>query len=205
MKKYNFISCRRFFLDHLLHKHIKTLSGLVLDIGGKKENKRGAFRLPNGSYEIYYVNLDLDSSPDLVAALPLLPIKNGVASYVICTEVLEYVDNLKDSIDVLSKLLKPSGVLYLSTPFLHRLHDDKCWDFNRYTSSHLDHTLRQYFSDVEIIPMGGLKSVIFDLMYYKTKSRLLKKILRFYGLFLARRDNTDDDVITTGFFCIARK
>lgn len=201
----DFISCRRSILDSLLTSNIKKLDRLVLDIGGKKINKRGKFRLPVGDYKILYINIEESSEPDLVAAIPNIPLSDEIADVIICTEVLEYVDGMDGSLSCMYRLLRKGGTLYLSTPFMHRMHDDSENDSNRYTSTYLTRYLNKHFEDVRVIPMGGVWAVVFDLIYYGIKSRWIRVISRFVGSIISKANNQGSVYVTTGFFCIARK
>ena len=42
----SFISFRRYYLDHELDENKQIFKGRVLDIGGKKDNRRGSFVPP---------------------------------------------------------------------------------------------------------------------------------------------------------------
>ena len=52
------ISARRYYIDYFYFKETNHLSGTVLDIGGKKENKRGFFK-PNNNLNCYYLTAPL--------------------------------------------------------------------------------------------------------------------------------------------------
>ena len=52
------ISLRRYYLDKYYQQNTNLLKGDVLDIGGKKNNKRGNFR-PNENLNMHYLNNDL--------------------------------------------------------------------------------------------------------------------------------------------------
>ena len=49
------ISSRRQYIDFFFREKTKDLKGDLLDIGGKKKNKRGAF-IPNQNLRCLYLN-----------------------------------------------------------------------------------------------------------------------------------------------------
>ena len=49
-------SFRRYYLDKLLDKHSDLISGKVLDVGGKKKGKRGAFDINSLNVDVIYLN-----------------------------------------------------------------------------------------------------------------------------------------------------
>ena len=57
------ISQRRNYIDKYFDTNTRNLSGVVLDIGGKKNNKRGNFK-PNKNLKIFYLNTDAHTNPD---------------------------------------------------------------------------------------------------------------------------------------------
>ena len=63
-----FISCRRYFLDRFLNSFLKNFSGLVLDIGGKRNDKRGTFRPTDKGVEWLYLNIDESTKPDFLSS-----------------------------------------------------------------------------------------------------------------------------------------
>ena len=57
------ISQRRYYLDKLYKDNTEKLKGDVLDIGGKKDNKKGNYK-PNSNLKMFYLNNDLTTNPD---------------------------------------------------------------------------------------------------------------------------------------------
>jgi hypothetical protein len=65
---------------------------------------------------------------------------------IICTEVLDHVNNPFQAASNMLSMLKPGGRVYASTPFNFRIHGPlpDCWRFT-------EHGLRQLFSGYEIV------------------------------------------------------
>jgi SAM-dependent methyltransferase len=73
--------------------------------------------------------------------------------FVVCTEVLEHTLNPFDAIREIRRLLKPSGLLFGSTPFNFRIHGPlpDCWRFT-------EHGLHSLLKDFEIVELKQLES-----------------------------------------------
>jgi len=204
-----FISYRRFLLDRLLEQHAKCLQGLVVDVGGKRENKRGAFQ-PEDANAWVYLNLAGDTGPNAIADAHVLPIRDSVARFCVCTETIEHLREPYRCIQECHRLLETGGALILSVPFLYPIHADP-YDFQRYTREGLSQLLRD-FSSVEITPMGGAWGVIGMMLEFaavRLKFRPLRGVLWRVGRSLQWLDESLKtpyaEVFTTGYFVIAKK
>ena len=152
--KSNYITYRRRLLDYYLNQHAPEMHGMVIDLGGKREQKRGSFRPPEEQASAwYYVNLEAGTHPNILGDVCKIPIKNNCADMILCTEVLEHLKHPNDCADEIFRILRPSGLALFSIPFLYPVHADP-FDFQRYTADGLRQLLNQ-FSNVEITPMGG--------------------------------------------------
>jgi SAM-dependent methyltransferase len=99
--------------------------GLVVDVGGG--SLRGAYAFANTTPTtrgLRMVSLDLAPLPGVrvVADAHGLPLANHCADLVVCVSVLEYVHDPARVVAELTRVLKPGGVLYLSTPFVFPYH-----------------------------------------------------------------------------------
>jgi len=211
-------TCRRYYLDKLLLDF--NFYGNVLDIGGKKTNKRGIFRPPIQTVETWrYLNTDKSTCPDFLCSATSVSIKENLFDIVILTEVLEHIDNPTDVIQESRRILKHSGKILISMPFLYPVHGDPN-DFQRWTKEKLKMELTENgFIIDRIQTMGGFFSVIYDLCLYSLrkssknqraiKNRILLKLF-FPYLFkiVIRLDKIYDykaNWITTGYFLIGTK
>jgi len=166
--KYNqrkqFLLCKRF------------LKGKVVDVGcGKK---------PFKEYFEDYIGVDVTGSPDIVASVTDLPLKDDSADSVICSEVLEHVSNTPKAMDEISRITKKGGHLYLTVPmywYLHYIPNDY-WRFTCYS---LKLIVEKFGFDVKYINRTGglnffianrISETIFD-MFNKVFSRRVSLIL----------------------------
>lgn len=214
-----FTSFRRHYLDQMLSG--TEFAGDVLDVGGKKENKKGAFRPPLASCRSWrYVNIDGNTSPDFLASADALPLGNESTDCVLLAETLEHLEFPERALAEASRVLRRGGKLVMSVPFLYPVHGDP-FDFQRWTPEKFRRELwRLDFEAVEVRPMGGLISVMADCLeafcqlHYSSgrkppfAARLARKLLR--TIFLRPLLHADSglpfrDNVSGGYFVTARK
>jgi len=213
-------SFRRHLLDSFLNNHKEYINGNVLDIGGRKENKRGSFIPPTKNVKQWvYLNPNPDEFPDIIASSENMPIENDSVDTVIFTEVLEYIDDPRESIKEIYRVLRKEGVAIITTPFLYPVHGDDKFDKLRFTKSYLMDLFQEKFSIIKIEPMGSVGSVIFDILRISlgyaiesNKSKVGHKILNkllWKSLFLFKYlDNSLKDqnkYVNTGYFILLKK
>ncbi len=209
---------RRHLLDDFLNSEIPFMYGDILDIGGKKADKRGQFRPPLHKVSSWlYVNIDQSTKPDFCCSAESIPLPDeSIDGFLLC-EVLEHLENPEAVIKEIYRLLKPGGRGWITMPFLYQVHADP-HDYQRWTNTKLDKVLREVgFSQIKIYPMGGVLAVIHDL-WYSTLCRSTKRgsFLNKVGFYLWRYTSTwfrrldknfeyTQDYITTGWKLVATK
>ncbi|HLD32525.1 MAG TPA: class I SAM-dependent methyltransferase [Candidatus Peribacteraceae bacterium] len=92
--------------------------------------------------------LDIEARPgvkvDIIAdAHDLSQIKNDTFGVVLCTEVLEHLHTPSQAIAEFNRILKPGGLLLLSTRFIFPIHDAP-GDYYRFTKYGLQYLLREF-------------------------------------------------------------
>lgn len=201
-----FVSCRRTLLDRCLERIRPQLAGQVLDVGGRAARRRGSFVPPIDAVQCWVtVNPDPAAGADVVGSLPGLPFPDGRFDALVCTEVLEYVEDAEAAVADLARVLGARGTAYVSVPFLHRLHGDSGSDCHRFTGPYLKRLFGRHFAVVDIEPMGGPAAVIFDLLWVgAARRRWLRPPFRLAGRLIAGRD-VGRDADCTGFFIVAHK
>jgi len=203
-----YITFRRYYLDKVLSN--VNFYGKVLDVGGKKENKRGVFRPPLDKVESWeYLNIDKSTNPDYFCSADKIPVDNNRFDMIILAEVIEHLLNPEDVLKECNRVLKKGGKIIVSIPFLNALHADP-YDFQRWTDVKIENVFNKSgFKDISIKPMGGKIAVIYDLLYFSTthtnlRSRIFRKILQISSPIFKILDKPNR-FATTGYFIEAKK
>ena len=210
----DFITYRRLWLDTCLEKFEPLMRGTVLDVGGKRENKRGSFNPPeNLAKAWWYVNLDNDTHPDIITDVATLPVKSGSMDVVICTEVLEHLENPSSCAQEIHRILKAGGTGFFSVPFMYPVHADP-YDYQRFTADGLRKLLSP-FQSIDIYPMGGYLGIlgmfigigIHGISGQSFDKKILRRTLRWISDFLCSLDLSKPNwanpiwiKFTTGYF-----
>ncbi len=213
----NFISFRRYYLDLILEENKHVFKGRVLDVGGKRDNRRGSFEPPYEQVEDwFFLNNDKQTNPDILIDLPNIPLEDNSIDVVLCTEVMEYIYDFRELLFQMGRVIKPGGVLILSTPFIGALHGDSEGDYYRFTESLLIKELTDSFTIESVERMGGIVAVIYDLfrsyMSYQTKRSFMIRVLsalfiksnRFF-IWLDKKSFKNNYYINSGFLLVVRK
>ena len=186
----NQVTIRRDLLDQILVEAEENfLTGQVLDIGGKKTNKRGAWRPSQTSGIVWrYLNLDAETSPDFLRPAEATELADSSIDCFVMCELLEHVKNPEAVITEAHRILRPGGVGLITMPFLNQVHADPN-DFQRWTASKLRAELENAGFEIEqLAPMGSTFAVVFDLFlasigrWQSTSSRPI--FARFWRLIL---------------------
>ena len=135
-----FYFARRGLLEGL-QEFFPRLTGAVLDVGCGRKPYRA--HVPAARY----VGLDLDTpelrelgGADLFYAGGAFPVADGEFDAVVCSQVLEHIFAPAEFLAEIRRVLRPGGVLLLTTPFVWDEHSQP-YDFGRYSSFGLRHVL----------------------------------------------------------------
>lgn len=181
-------SLRRYFVDEFNERKIRQLppESTVLDIGGKKEKKRGQFDINKQSLRVKYLNIDPNSNPDYLSDASNIPIEDNMFDAIICSELLEHVYSPHKVLREASRILKPDGKIIITAPFLFPVHLDPI-DMGRYTYQYWALALKeQEFTNINIERQGSFFCVLTDMIrgaVYemikrgKIKSTIIQKLL----------------------------
>lgn len=133
-------------------KQYAGYSGLLLDVAPQEHEGARPFFSEN----IFVETLDIDpaSGATYIADLCVCADVVGVEKfeYIVCTEVLEHVVQPFGAVNSIWSMLKPGGLLFLTTPFNFRIHGPlpDCWRFT-------EHGLRVLLKNFEILELCGLE------------------------------------------------
>jgi len=194
--------------------------GKVLDVGGKKENKRGAFYPSEKDVESWeYLNIDETTNPDYLCSSESIPIKDESFDTILLIEVLEHLEKPQATLNEVHRLLKDDGRLIVTMPFLYPLHPDP-HDFQRWTPEKIEMEFNNAgLKVIEIKNMGGVFAVINDLIHASLQrtngnkrplfNRIVDKIfmpvLSRIFMWLDKSSARKHVNITTGFYVVSAK
>lgn len=212
------LTFRRFHLDNVLST--VGFKGHVLDVGGKRNNKRGGFRPPLNKVSSWkYLNVDTSTNPDYCCSAEEINIDDEVFDFVLMAEVLEHLENPSQVLAEACRVLKPSGQIIATMPFLYPIHADP-YDYQRWTPERIKLEFEKVgFTILKIEPMGGFFAVIYDLLFVSLtmasknrnsfKNKVIRKsfmpVLAKVFFWLDSRYIYKSSRITTGYFIEAKK
>ncbi len=126
---------------------------------------------------------------DFVAPLDKLPFEAKEFDAILCTEVIEHLDDPLRCLSEMSRVLKDGGVLMVTVPFFHHEHQTP-YDFFRYTSYGLKVLLeRAGFASgkIKVQPFGGV--------FLRWSYELTSLFEIFPGIRLGRRMKSPQDLL----------
>jgi SAM-dependent methyltransferase len=198
----------------LFTKWIERIEGnslRVLDVGGRIQPYR---RLLNGRIREYY-SVDVVQGPNVnaVGNAEDLPFASNQFDLVFCTQMLEYVPRPQRAVNEIHRVLRPSGLLFLSAPSVFPRDSDR--EYWRFLGPALQVLLRD-FAHVEVVAEGSsitglLRTLNVSLISFSPK--LPRTILRYTAtpvlnmaaLLLEKLVRTENDQFSANFSAFARK
>lgn len=105
---------------------------LLLDLGCGAQPFRAAVQRHGGRYVGIDRTAPFGPSGTVTADAARLPVVDAGADVVLCTELLEHVADINLVFGEIGRVLRPGGILVLTTPFMYGLHEEP-WDFRRLT------------------------------------------------------------------------
>jgi len=152
----------------------------VLDAGAGEGMYRFLFE------KMRYVSIDLCKISkaygkiSAISDLSRIPFPANFFDMVVCTQVLEHVNDPKAVLFELGRVLKPKGLLWISVPFFYEEHEIP-YDFFRYTHFGLRHLLE--LSNFQIDRMEWLEGYFGTFAYQlNTAARFFKDVKKNYPL-----------------------
>jgi SAM-dependent methyltransferase len=116
-----------------------------------------------------YVGIDIPitygegSKPNIFASAMVLPFRENTFDCILCTEVLEHLNDPSKSVREMARVLKCGGHLLVSTPFIWPVHEQP-FDFQRFTFYGIKLLLDQNGLVInESVKRGGFASVVVQL------------------------------------------
>jgi ubiquinone/menaquinone biosynthesis C-methylase UbiE len=134
-----------------------------------------------------HVGIDVETSPhpksqvDQIYDGKRIPFENERFDYVLCTEVMEHVAEPVAFLHEINRVMKPGGVLVMTTPFMVSLHEEP-YDFYRYTEHGIRYLLRLTgFKLTHLESFSGYIGVMIALLV-KPQLRIWNKISKLFRL-----------------------
>jgi len=165
----------------------------------------------NSSLNISFLDFDADLNKEINF------LESNSFETVLCTDVLEHIHNPEVLFSEMTRILKKSGHLILTVPFLYWIHDNP-HDYHRYTHFKLrDFCGKNKLEVVSLEAFGGLPEVIFDMVYkgYSFYNFPLRRMFLYswkkLGFFLSRRpfvkrlSASSKQVFPMGYVLVAKK
>ena len=162
----NGYSARRYYVDEFFFRqiHMFPKGAAIIDLGGKKQRKRGYFDIERYGFCVKYANLDAATQPDYVCDIAKVPIGDNSFDGVILSEVLEHLPSPDEVLHEAYRILKPEGSLLICTPFMYPVHADP-HDFGRYTGTWYEKHLQEIgFQNIRVEKQGAFLSVMADAL-----------------------------------------
>jgi len=137
-----------------ISKHVKNISGIIIDLGGGK----------NPSYERFWqikpekfirVDINEKTEPDVIADLnKTLPFSDNFADAVLLFNVIYILENPTEILREINRILKPGGKIFFTSPFIFNEAKEPS-DYWRFTSEGLKKLLEEAgFNSFLIEPVG---------------------------------------------------
>jgi SAM-dependent methyltransferase len=171
-------------IDNFIHleKASVLFKGVLLDIGcGRMPYKEFILSIKSVTH---YIGLDLSSTsykntPDMEWDGVSIPLEENSVDTVIATQFLEHHPEPTSVLREIYRVLKPSGVLFLTVPFIWPFHDVPT-DQYRFTPFALSRLLQDagYF-DISINPYGGWDASLAAMIGLWVRRRKLSRPIRF--------------------------
>ena len=153
---------------YLKKKIAQYASGKILDIGcGEKPYLEMISKYVDEHVGIDYKNTLHDTSNvDIIGTAYSIPNNDASFDTVLCTDVLEHLEEPSDAIAEAFRILKPGGYAIYTVPLFWHLHEQPR-DFYRYTKYGLKYLFEKAgFGIVEIKSLSGFIVMMSQLLVY---------------------------------------
>lgn len=156
-----------------LKKNSRYLSGRLLDFGCGNKSYQYLFNVDEYiGLEAYRIGHDHTGEPiDVYYNGRSVPFKDNIFDSVLCTEVCEHLFDINKALSEINRVLKPSGVVLITTPFFWEEHEQP-YDFARYTEF-------------------GMKSLLqkcgFEIIRYEKRGDFIETITQMWNLFVFKK------------------
>lgn len=200
----------------------KYLRGTLLDLGcGEKPYAKAFDGTVNSYFGLDYEGAASIRHADVIGRADRLPIRSGGVNAVLCTQVLEHVEEPDRVVHEIYRILSPGGRALISLPFMWNIHMEPR-DFFRFSRYGLEHLFQKNkLHIVELIELESFWITWLQLLvnYIQIPTSMHRNALvRFLGrlcvgfphalMFLiskVRRPSTLDKRFTANYLAIVEK
>jgi ubiquinone/menaquinone biosynthesis C-methylase UbiE len=177
----------------------------VLDVGGSSRFQKWLAKYKYLFDGAQYKTMDMDAStnPDIVGDIHHMPVSDASVDAIICSSVLEHIDNPILAVQEMHRVLKKGGKLFIYVPSIYPYHARQghypdMWRF--FEDSLL--FLCKDFSSVEICKYGGYFKA---LSFFVPMQNKFQWMLGPLSKFLDSLFNTEKRHTTAGYYVYAIK
>lgn len=178
---------------------------VILDVGGGQRFTKWLSEYKELLKNCDYKTMDLDASTgaDVIGDIHSIPLKDNTIDAVICSSVLEHVDNPILASSEIYRILKPGGKLFVFVPSIYPYHAraGHYKDYWRFFDDTFQ-ILFKDFSHMECVKRGGYFKAMFLFLPMQNK---LSFILNPLSSFLDKILKTEKRNITSGYYVYAIK
>jgi SAM-dependent methyltransferase len=215
IKEHNWV-IHKILINFIAECSRKFARGTLVDIGCGMKPYKDLF----DPYVDSYIGIDPNacqndhSCPGVSADAYNTTLNDGTCEIILCTEVLEHLEDPGRALSEMNRILKDDGIVILTVPFFWHIHEAPR-DFYRYSEYGLRHLFEEAgFGIIEIRPLTGFCVTFIQLLVYflmrfqkgivlKTAGRTLNWGLQYLALWLNRHDRSTE--FTNLYGLVARK
>ncbi|MFZ6015909.1 MAG: class I SAM-dependent methyltransferase [Patescibacteria group bacterium] len=149
-------------------------SGSILDLGGGKRFQKWLAPYKSLFNEADYKTFDYDSTTgaDIVGDIHQIPLPDNSFDSVICSSVLEHVQDPRQAVKEIHRILKPGGAVFVMVPSIYPYHarPGHYPDYWRFFEDTLNELFKD-FTQVEIVKRGKYFTALSFFFPYQQKFR----------------------------------
>jgi SAM-dependent methyltransferase len=205
-------------VEHLYWLHFRTLEPFIINHLSKGKAPLLDLGCGNKPYRKHYpqgeaVGADVSQSSlgcvdVIIEPGSPLPFADATFQTILCTQVLEHVDDPHLLISEAARLLRPEGKMILTVPFIWELHE-RPHDFLRFSEYWLSKYLSEAGFELELLErQGGDLATVGQLICLSLAvrqihmPRWMQKLYNRFWAFLDRRSHTDCMPLNYGIVCV---